>query len=101
MSAKILSVAMVLEVAIVMVFNVAVVLRGGGATGYSAAPINPANLSHGDFGIALLFAIMIFLGFEATALFRDEVRTPIRRFRERHTVLCFSWARCTRCRATY
>lgn len=75
-SAKILSVAMVLEVAIVMVFNVAVVLRGGGTTGYSAAPINPANLSHGDFGIALLFAIMIFLGFEATALFRDEVRTP-------------------------
>ncbi|WP_029106338.1 APC family permease [Mycobacterium sp. URHD0025] len=75
-SAKILSVAMVFEIGIVMVFNVAVVLRGGGPEGYSATPLNPASLTHGDFGIALLFAIMIFLGFEATALFRDEVRTP-------------------------
>lgn len=77
-SAKILSVAMVLEVAIVMVFNVAVLLHGGGPEGYSATPLNPVSLSHGDFGIALLFAIMIFIGFEATALFRDEVRDPDR-----------------------
>ncbi|PJK19516.1 APC family permease [Mycolicibacterium goodii] len=75
-SARILSVAMVLEVAIVMVFNVAVLLRGGGPEGYSTDPLNPASLSHGVFGIALLFAIMIFIGFEATALFRDEVRQP-------------------------
>ncbi|OMB97340.1 permease [Mycobacterium sp. NS-7484] len=75
-SAKILSVAMVLEVAIVMVFNIAVLVHDGGPDGYSATPINPATLGNGDMAVALLFAIMIFLGFEATALFRDEVRNP-------------------------
>jgi len=77
-SAKILSVAMVLEVAVVMVFNVAVLVHGGGPDGFTIAPLNPAELSHGDLGIGLLFAIMIFLGFEATAVFRDEVRAPAR-----------------------
>ncbi|OBI71212.1 permease [Mycolicibacterium fortuitum] len=75
-SAKILSVAMVLEVGIVMVFNIAVLVHGGGPEGFSLTPVNPATLGNGDMAIALLFAIMIFLGFEATALFRDEVRDP-------------------------
>ncbi|MBG6095826.1 APC family permease [Nocardioides luteus] len=77
-SAKILTVAMALEVAIVMIFNLAVLARGGGPNGYSADPITPSTLSQGDVSLALLFAIMIFLGFEATALFRDEVRDPDR-----------------------
>lgn len=75
-SAKVLSVAMVLEVAIALVFNVAVVLGGGGPDGYSATPFSPVALGRGDVAIAMLFAIMVFLGFEATAVFRDEVRDP-------------------------
>ncbi|UVF76395.1 APC family permease [Gordonia mangrovi] len=75
-SAKVLSVAMLLEIAIVLVFNVAVLVHGGGPEGFSATPLNPAELSNGDIGVAMLFAIMVFLGFEATALFRDEVRDP-------------------------
>lgn len=78
LSAKVLSVAMVLEVVVVMVFNVAVLVRGGGPEGYSPQELNPARLSDGDLGVALLFSIMVFLGFEATALFRDEVRDPDR-----------------------
>lgn len=77
-SAKILSVAMVLEVAIAMVLNVAVVLHGGGPDGFSAIPFSPLALGQGDVGVAMLFAIMVFLGFEATAVFRDEVRNPDR-----------------------
>jgi amino acid transporter len=77
-SAKILTVAMALEVAIVMTFNFAVLARGGGPDGYSAAPVTPSTLSQGEVSLALLFAIMIFLGFEATAVFRDEVRDPDR-----------------------
>lgn len=77
-SARVLTVAMVLEVAIAVIFNVAVVLHGGGPDGYSAAPFAPTALAHGDVGVTLLFAIMVFLGFEATALFRDEVRDPDR-----------------------
>ena len=57
-------------VAIAMIFNVSVVLRGGGPEGFPIAPFNPASLAGGDVGVAMLFAIMVFLGFEATALFR-------------------------------
>ncbi|CDO31008.1 APC family permease [Mycolicibacterium porcinum] len=78
LSAKILSVAMVLEVAIVMVFNIGVLVHGGGPEGFSARPFSPSALADGDFGVAFLFAVMIFIGFEATALFRDEVRDPDR-----------------------
>ncbi|WP_043807109.1 APC family permease [Rhodococcus triatomae] len=77
-SAKILGVAMLFEIAIVVVFNVAVVFHGGGTEGYSVTPFNPAELGNGSVGVALLFAVMVFLGFEATALFRDEVRDPDR-----------------------
>ncbi|OBG86245.1 permease [Mycobacterium sp. E802] len=76
LSAKILSVAMVLEVAIVMVFNIGVLVHGGGPDGFSSQPFSPGSLADGDFGVAFLFAVMIFIGFEATALFRDEVRDP-------------------------
>ncbi|MEZ2388155.1 APC family permease [bacterium RCC_150] len=77
-SAKILSVAMAFEVGIVMIYNVAVLIRGGdgGATGLSLAPFSPVEFAHGDVGVTLLFCILVFLGFESTALFRDEVRKP-------------------------
>jgi len=77
LSAKILSIAMVFEVVLVMAFNIAVAVRGG-AEGYALAPVSPTEFARGDIGIVMLFAIMVFLGFEATALFRDEVRDPNR-----------------------
>jgi len=77
-SAKVLSVAMVLEVTIAMIFNVAVVLHGGGPEGFSATPFSPTALGNGDVAVTMLFAIMVFMGFEATAVFRDEVRDPDR-----------------------
>jgi amino acid transporter len=78
LSAKILSVAMVLEVGIVMIYNVAVLIRGGngGTTGLSLAPFSPLEFAKGDVGVTMLFCILVFLGFESTALFRDEVRRP-------------------------
>jgi amino acid transporter len=75
MSAKILSVAMVIEILIVMIFNVAV-LASGGAEGVSAEPFSPIAFAHGEVGVTLLYAILVFMGFEATALFRDEVKAP-------------------------
>ncbi|WP_321822478.1 MULTISPECIES: APC family permease [unclassified Burkholderia] len=77
LSAKILSLAMVGEVLIVMIFNVAVLVKGG-SEGLPIAPLTPAAFFHGDVPVTLLFAILVFLGFEATALFRDEVRDPDR-----------------------
>ncbi|MDR5799120.1 MULTISPECIES: APC family permease [Caballeronia] len=75
LSAKVLTVAMTLEVVIVAVYDVAVGFNGG-PEGLSLAPFSFLNIGSGSLGIAILFAITCFLGFEATAVFRDEVRNP-------------------------
>ncbi|MCZ4433038.1 APC family permease [Agrobacterium sp. SOY23] len=75
LSAKILAVAMLIEVAIVMIFNVAVLINGG-AEGLSVVPFTPSAFAEGDMAVTMLYAILVFMGFEATALFRDEVRDP-------------------------
>ncbi|KVD67986.1 hypothetical protein WI88_33070 [Burkholderia ubonensis] len=75
LSAKVLTVAMTLEVIIVAVYDLAVGFNGG-PEGLSLAPFSFFNMGSGSLGIAILFAITCFLGFEATAVFRDEVRNP-------------------------
>lgn len=77
LSAKILSIAMLVEITIVMIFNVAVLISGG-AEGLSAQPFTPSAFASGDMAVTMVYAILVFLGFEATALFRDEVRDPDR-----------------------
>ncbi len=78
LSAKVLTVAMILEIAVVMIFNVFTIAKGG-ADGLSVSPLRPSEFfSGGDIGVTLLFCMTMFLGFEATALFRDEVRQPNR-----------------------
>ncbi|MGE0221155.1 MAG: APC family permease [Mycolicibacterium sp.] len=78
LSKKVLGLLLVAEVAIVLVLDAAVVLRGGGDEGLSAGIITPSEIVSGAPGIALLFAILSFIGFEATAVFRDEARDPER-----------------------
>lgn len=75
LSAKVLTVAMALEVAIVMVFNIAVV-KSGGPEGFSAVPFTWSAFSGGSVGLAVLFSVTCYLGFEATVVFRDEVVDP-------------------------
>lgn len=76
-SARILSVVLVCEVVIVLVYNASVVSKGG-ASGFSLSSFTPHAALSGSTGIALLFAILCFGGFEATTIFRDEVRDPDR-----------------------
>lgn len=75
LSAKVLSVVMVLEVALVMIFNV-VTLSKGGAEGLSLSPLSPVEFAKGDIPVAMVFVVMVFIGFEATALYRNEVKSP-------------------------
>ncbi|ANY22186.1 APC family permease [Gordonia terrae] len=77
LSAKVLGTVMVLEVILVAVFNVFVIAKGGDS-GLSAAPLDPTKFFNAGTGLALLFAFGNFIGFEATALYRDEVRDPAR-----------------------
>lgn len=75
LSAKVLGVALVLEVTIVVVLDL-VILATGGAEGVNLQSFQPATIASGSLGIAILFALTGFIGFESTAIFRDEARQP-------------------------
>ncbi|MEN0135343.1 MAG: APC family permease, partial [Rhodococcus sp. (in: high G+C Gram-positive bacteria)] len=76
-SAKVLMWVMFVEVTIVMIFNVAIVGQGG-ESGLHLQPFNVFDFAGGEVWVGLLFAMLVFIGFEATALYRDEVRDPNR-----------------------
>ncbi|NMR29027.1 amino acid permease [Crystallibacter degradans] len=75
-SGKVLAVLLVAEVVIVLVLDGFIVFGGGGPEGLSTGFVTPSTVLSGAPGIALLFAILSFIGFEATAIFRDEARDP-------------------------
>jgi len=75
LSAKVLGVALVLEIGIVVVLDAAMVAKPGPA-GVTFTSFAPATFTQGTLGIAILFALTGFIGFEATAVFRDEARDP-------------------------
>ncbi|GAS86977.1 APC family permease [Mycolicibacterium brisbanense] len=77
LSAKVLGVALVLEISVVVVLDLVIVAKPGPA-GVTFASFTPGVFSHGALGIAVLFALTGFIGFEATAVFRDEARNPER-----------------------
>ncbi|TKA04664.1 APC family permease [Actinacidiphila oryziradicis] len=77
LSARILSVLLVCEVVIVLVYDACVVAQGGSA-GLGVSSFTPHSIFSGSIGIALLYSITCFGGFEATTIFRDEVRNPDR-----------------------
>jgi amino acid transporter len=77
-SAKVLMWVMFVEVTIVTIFNIAVVGQGG-RDGLTVKPFNVFEFAAGDqVWVGLLFAMLVFIGFEATALYRDEVKDPDR-----------------------
>lgn len=77
LSSRVLGVLLVAEVGIVLVLAAAVIFSGG-ADGLSAEPFVPSQVFSGSPGVGLMFAIAAFIGFEATAIFRDEAKDPSR-----------------------
>ncbi|MEU9884002.1 APC family permease [Sphaerisporangium sp. NPDC051011] len=76
-SAKVLGVALVLEALVVLVIDIAILAQGG-ASGFSARPLDPSHAFDGTPGLGLMFAFFAFIGFEATAVFRSEATNPTR-----------------------
>jgi amino acid transporter len=76
-SAKVLGIVLVLEIAIVLLVAVVAVVTGG-AEGVSGASFRWDSISSGSPGLGLMFAVASFLGFEAAAIFRDEAKDPER-----------------------
>ncbi|RYH71223.1 MAG: APC family permease [Alcaligenaceae bacterium] len=77
LSSKVLGLALILEIAVVVILDAVVFIRGG-KEGISGTSFSLDAISSGPLGIAVLFAFAGFMGFEATAVFRDEARTPDR-----------------------
>ena len=77
LSAKVLGTLMVLEFAILLVFDLIV----AGNKGAAALPIesfSPTYVFSGSIGIALMFAMSSFIGFESAALYGEETKDPER-----------------------
>jgi amino acid transporter len=76
-SARVLTIFLGLELLLMAAYDVSVLLRGG-ADGLSLDSFQPSNILSGSVAIAFMFGIGLYGGFEATIIFRDEVRTPER-----------------------
>jgi len=75
LSSRLLAVLLTAEIAIVAILDAIIVARGGDH-GLSTGIVSPSAITSGSLGIGLLFAIISYVGFEATAIFRDEARDP-------------------------
>lgn len=78
-SSNVLGIALILEVVVLTVMDIAVFAHGGGPSGISTAPINPANAFKGAApGVGIFFAVWSWVGFETIPNYAEESRNPKR-----------------------
>jgi amino acid transporter len=75
LSAKVLTIALICEVIVTFAWEASVVSKGG-ASGIGLEWLTPSAVTSGSIGLAVLFGVTCFAGFEATAVFREEARDP-------------------------
>ncbi|MFT4008665.1 MAG: APC family permease [Nocardioidaceae bacterium] len=73
-SSKVLGVSLVLESSILIIFDVAVLFKDG----YDFSAFSFDAITSGSLSIGLLLAATGFLGFEATSLFSEEAKNPLK-----------------------
>ena len=76
-SAKVLTVLVVLEYLVVLILDFAIIGQGGDS-GLSLAPFTPAQFFQGSPAIGILFCFAAFIGFEANTIYSEEAREPTR-----------------------
>ena len=77
LSAKVLGTLMVLEFVVLIVFDLIVVGQKGAAA-FPTQSFSPTHVMSGSLGIALMFAMFSFVGFESAALYGEETKDPER-----------------------
>lgn len=75
LSAKVLTVLVLAEYAVVIILDL-IILGTGGDSGLSAAPFSWSQITSGAPAIAILFCFAAFIGFEATTIYAEEARDP-------------------------
>lgn len=76
LSAKVLGLAMLGEIAVVAVLDLAVLFKGSPTGGLDFTPYSLSALFSGNPGIGIMMGVGAFLGFEATAIYSEEVSNP-------------------------
>ncbi|MGX9527106.1 APC family permease [Alcaligenes nematophilus] len=76
MAAKVLAVLLILEVAFILVLDV-LILYHVGFDGLDFSSFTPAAVLAPGFGISIIYAINGVVGFEATAIYREEARNSL------------------------
>lgn len=76
MAAKVLAVLLILEVAFILVLDV-LILYHVGFTGLDFSSFTPTAVLAPGFGISIIYAINGVVGFEATAIYREEARNSL------------------------
>ncbi|QRM57463.1 APC family permease [Sinorhizobium sp. BG8] len=75
-SGAILGVCMIAEILILLLLDLGILFTGGGPEGFTATSFTPAAVLAPGLGVALVFVIGSFIGFEATAIFAEEAENP-------------------------
>ncbi|PEI05869.1 amino acid permease [Pantoea agglomerans] len=71
---KLLGILMLAEVAIVLLTDVMLLIKKVGS--YTFQSFEPSVFMQGNLGIAFIFTIAAFIGFESTAIYAEECRDP-------------------------
>ncbi|HBO1343806.1 APC family permease [Pseudomonas aeruginosa] len=77
LSAKVLGVALILEIGVILILNLSVIGTVGVA-GMDTTPFEISAFLSGSPGLGILFAIFGFIGFESTVVYREEAHNPER-----------------------
>jgi amino acid transporter len=75
-SGRFLSFLMLCEIAIIVLFDAAVILHGGGPSGFPIASFSPSTVLTSGFGPSLVFVVGSYMGFETTAIYSEEAKDP-------------------------
>ncbi|MBB4170178.1 MULTISPECIES: APC family permease [unclassified Rhizobium] len=75
-SGAILGVCMIAEIAILLLLDLGILFTGGGPEGMGLSSFAPTSVFAPGIGVALVFVIGSFIGFEATAIFGEEAENP-------------------------
>ncbi len=75
-SGRVLGICMLAEITILLLLSADVLATGGGPEGITFVSFDPGIVFTPGLGIALVFVVTAFIGFEATAIFGEEARDP-------------------------
>jgi amino acid transporter len=75
-SGAILGICMIAEIALLLLLDLGIVFVGGGPEGFGLTSFAPSTVFTPGLGVALVFVVGSFIGFEATAIFSEEAENP-------------------------